>query len=423
MLSSLIAILFFLVLEAFFSGSEIALFSVNRTKLKYLAKNGDKKAEKIYKMLSEHFDEYVATTLIGTTLSIVTITALYVQFLMQLSHYVPFLHGKEEVFAESIIVLTLLFGEIIPKSVFQHYAEKLIYFIVPALEFFRKLLYPLILVANLITKIVFLVFRLEEKKENILNREELLDALILNSEGIEDIEKRIIVNVLIFEERRLSEIVVPLSDVVAISDESKIEDVVQILKETGFSRIPVYKKRIDDIVGLIRSHDLVRANIGESIKKYVKPIRYLPEFTSLPNVLKGFKAHKDHMAVVVDERGSTMGIITLEDVLEEIIGDIKDEFHKKEKKMIKKNLQNKLVVDGRIELKEVERLLDVNFPDGPYETIAGWIIYYLGRMPKENEIISYKDIKTVVLKKTKRRIQEVYIEKLMEEFKNSEKQK
>lgn len=162
MISYIVAIIFFLILEGFFSGSEIALFTVNKSRLRYLAKQGDKRAKKIYEMLTKHFDDYVATTLIGTTLSIVTITALYVNLLIELGHYIPFIHGKEEILAESIIVVTLLFGEILPKSIFQHYADKLIYFIVPALEFFRKLLYPLILIANLITKVIFFLLRLDK---------------------------------------------------------------------------------------------------------------------------------------------------------------------------------------------------------------------------------------------------------------------
>ncbi|EDP73710.1 CNNM domain-containing protein, partial [Hydrogenivirga sp. 128-5-R1-1] len=273
MISSIITIIFFLILEAFFSGSEIALFSINRVKLKYLAKNGNKKAEKVYKKLNKYFDDYIATTLIGTTLSIVTITAIYVQLLMNLSYFVPFLHGKEEIFAESIIILTLLFGEILPKSIFQYYAEKLVYFIVPALDVFRKFLYPLILIANVITKVVFFIFRIEAKKDNILTREELLDALLMETEGIEDLEKKIIANVLIFEKRRLAEIVVPLSDVVAVSSDTKIKELIPILKETGFSRIPIYKKRIDEIVGIVRAYDLVNADIEDVVEKFKKPIR------------------------------------------------------------------------------------------------------------------------------------------------------
>ncbi len=412
MITYLITILFFLILEAFFSGSELALFSVNKSRLKYLAANGDKKAEKIYKLLEKRFDEYVATTLIGTTLSIVSITAIFVNFLMNLSEYIPILHSKEELFAESIIVITLLFGEILPKSVFQHYADKLIYFIVPALEFFRKLLYPLLIIAKLITKIVFFVFRLEEKKDNILSREELLDALILESEGIDELEKKIIANVIIFQERRLGEIVVPLSDVVAVEYGTKIVDMIHLFKDTGFSRIPVYKKRIDEIIGVIRAYDLAEADIDDLIDDYVRPIRYLPEFTSLPNVLKGFKKFKDHMAVVVDERGATMGIITLEDVLEEIVGEIRDEFSKKEKKMIKRQTKDKLIVDGRIELKEVETLIGEKFPKGPYETVAGIIIYTLGRMPKKGEEIIIGNVRFKVLRTNIRRVQEVLVEKL-----------
>jgi len=377
MISYLIAILFFLILEAFFSGSELALFSVNRSKLKYMANNGDKKAEKIYKALENKFDDYVATTLIGTTLSIVTITALFVNFLIGLETFIPFLHSKEELFAESIIVVTLLFGEILPKSVFQHYADKLIYFIVPVLEFFRKILYPFLIIAKIITRIVLFIFRLEPKK--------------------------------------VGEIVVPLSDVIAVSDSNKIRDILHLFKDTGFSRIPVYRKRIDQIVGIIRAYDLVEADLDDSVKKFLKPIRYIPEFTSLPNVLKGFKQFKDHMAVVVDERGATMGIITIEDVLEEIVGDIRDEFSQKEKKMIKRQTTKELIVDGRIEIKEIETIIGEKLPEGPYETVGGMIIYILGRKPKPHETLTLGNVKFTVLKTNIRRVQEVKIEKINQE--------
>jgi CBS domain containing-hemolysin-like protein len=412
MFSYLIAIVFFLILEGFFSGSELALFSVNRTRLKYLAKNGDKRAKKVYHSLEKRFDEYVATCLIGTTLSIVTITALFVSFLHEFSTAMPLIRSKEELFAEAIIVFTLLFGEIIPKSVFQHHADRLIFFLIPAIEFFRKLLYPLLIIAKIITRIIFFIFRLEEKKEKILSREELLDALILESEGIEEFEKKIVVNVLIFEERRLSEIVVPLSDVVAVEHSSKVIDLIKIFKETGYSRIPVYKKRIDQITGIVRSYDIAEAKPDEDIQKYIKPIRYVPEFTSLPNVLKGFKQFKDHMVVVVDERGATMGIITLEDVLEEIVGEIRDEFSKREKRMIKRQIKDKLIVDGRMEIKEIETIIGEKFPKGPYETVAGLLIYHLGRMPKRRENTVIGSVKFTVLKTNFRRVQEVLIEKI-----------
>ncbi len=415
MLSYLIAILFFLILEAFFSGSELALFSVNRTKLKYLAKEGNEKAKKVYEALEKHFDDYVATTLIGTTLSIVSITSLFVSFLYELGYFIPFFKSKEELFAESIIVITLLFGEILPKSVFQHYADKIIYFIIPVLEFFRKVLYPLIILAKFITKIVFFLFRVKGKEEKILSRDELIDLLLTEGGEIEDLEKKIIVNVLLFNQRRLSEIVVPLSDVVAVDKSIKVKDIIPIFKNTGFSRIPVYNRRIDAIEYLIRAFDLKNAKPEEAILKYAKPIRLVPEFASLPNVLKGFRKFRDHMVVVVDERGATMGIITLEDVLEEIIGDIGDEFYKrnKDKNMILKQFtKNKIQVDGRIDIKEIETLMGVRLPKGIYQTVAGLIIYTLGRMPHRNESIEIEELKFTVEDVDKRRVKVVSIEKI-----------
>ena len=415
MLSYLIAILFFLILEAFFSGSELALFSVNRTKLKYLAKEGNEKAKKIYEALEKNFDDYVATTLIGTTLSIVTITSLFVSFLHELGYFIPFLKSKEELFAESIIIITLLFGEILPKSVFQHYADKIIYFIVPALEFFRKLLYPLILLARFITKVVFFLFRVKGKEEKILSRDELIDILLTEGGEIEDLEKKIIVNVLLFNQRRLSEIVVPLSDVVAVDKSTKVKDIIPIFKNTGFSRIPIYNKRIDAIEHLVRAFDLKNAKSEDPIMKYSKPIRLVPEFASLPNVLKGFRKFRDHMVVVVDERGATMGITTIEDVLEEIVGDISDEFYKrnKDKNMVLKQFtKNKIQVDGRIDIKEIETLMGVKLPKGIYQTVAGLIIYTLGRMPKKNESIEIEGLRFTVEDVDIRRVKVVSIEKI-----------
>ncbi|RUM61566.1 MAG: HlyC/CorC family transporter [Persephonella sp.] len=414
MISYIIAIVFFLILEAFFSGSELALFSINRTKLKYLAKEGDKRAKKVYEALEKHFDEYIATTLIGTTLSIVSITSIFVSFLHQVGEYIFILKSKEEILAESIIVITLLFGEILPKSIFQHYADKIIYFIIPILDFFRKLFFPLTTLAKLITKIVFFIFRIKGKEEKVLSREELIDILITEGGEIEDLQKKIIVNVLLFNQRRLSEIVVPLSDVVAVDISSKVKDVIPILKDTGFSRIPIYNKRIDAIEKVVKAFDLKNANPEDPISKYAKKIRFVPEFASLPNVLKGFKRHRDHMVVVVDERGATMGITTLEDVLEEIVGDIRDEFKKeKEKEMIiKKFTKDKIKVDGRIDIREVETLMGVKLPKGIYQTVAGLIIYTLGRMPKKNESIEIEELRFTVEEVDDKRVKVVSIEKI-----------
>lgn len=412
MISYIVTIAFFIFMEGLFSGSEIALFSVNKTKLKYLAKKGDKRAEKINELLQKHYAEYISVGLIGTILSIVMATATYVTMLHEVSNFMPVIKGKEEIFAESLVILTLLFGEIIPKSIFQQYADRLIFFIVPFLEFFRKVFTPMLLFSNTVNKVVFFLFRIKPSTEKVYSREDIVHLLTEKIEDLDELEKRIVSNILIFSERRISEIVIPLSEVVAVSDDKKVCDLIPVFKETGFSRLPVYRKRVDQIVGVIRSYDLIHADIDEPITKYLKGIRYIPEFASLPNVLKGFKTYKDHMAVVVDERGATMGIITLKDVLEEIIGQIRDDFTKKERPMIKSQSVDKLIVDGRMEIKEIESLLDIEVPEGPFETVNGLITYTLGRMPRKGEFIIVGDHRFQVLKVEKRRVLEVLIEKI-----------
>ncbi len=412
MVSYIVLIAVFIFFEALFSGSEIALFSVNKTKLKYKASRGDKKAQKTYELLVKHYSEYISIGLIGTILSITFATTTFVSLLHSLSFNFPFLVKKEELFGEAIVILTLIFGEVIPKSIFQHYADDIIYYVVYFLELYRKIFKPFLIFANLVNKIVFKVFKISSKDEKVFNKEEILDILLSEVKDIDELKKKIFANILIFSERRLSEIVIPLSDVVAVSDDKKVADIVPIFKETNYSRIPVYRKRIDQIIGFIRSYDLIYAKPEERITKYMKGIRYLPEFANLPNVLKGFKHYKDHIAVVVDERGATMGIITLRDVLEEIIGEIKDEFVKKDRIKIKKQSLTEIVTDGLMEIKELKTLLDIDLPPGPYETVNGLITYILGRMPKKGEVIRIDNYNFEILKVEKRRILEIKISKL-----------
>lgn len=412
MISYIVTISFFIFMEGLFSGSEIALFSANKTKLKYLAKKGDKKALKSYTLLQKHYTEYISVGLIGTILSIVIATATYVAMLHELSNFFPLIKGEEEILAESLVILTLLFGEIIPKSIFQHHADKLIVYVVPFLEFFRKVFTPILLFSNLVNRVVFSLFGIKPSTEKSYSKEYILHLLSQGIEDLEEIEKRIVSNILIFSERRISEIVIPLSEVVAVSDDKKVCDLIPIFKETGFSRLPIYRKRVDQIIGFVRSYDLIHADIDEPITKYMKGIRYIPEFVNLPNVLKGFKTYKDHIAVVVDERGATMGIITLKDVLEEIVGQIKDDFTKKEKQMIKSQALDKMLVDGRMEIKEIESLMEIKLPEGPFETINGMITYLLGRMPRKGEHIDIGNYRFKVIKVERRRVLEVLIEKI-----------
>jgi Hemolysins and related proteins containing CBS domains len=190
MISSVILIILFIFFEALFSGSEIALFSVNKSKLKYQASKGDEKAEKIYQLLAKHYNEYISVGLIGTILSITFATSTFVALLHDISYYTPIIKGKEEIFAEAIVILTLLFGEVIPKSIFQHYADDIIYYVVHFLEVFRKIFKPFLIFANLINKIVFVLFKLKPASEKPLSKQEILDLLISEVKEIDELKKK-----------------------------------------------------------------------------------------------------------------------------------------------------------------------------------------------------------------------------------------
>lgn len=413
-LNLLILIPFFVLLEAFFSGSEIAIVSIPKYKIKQYLREGDKKAKLLLKFLEEP-EKLLSTTLIGTNFSTVSGASLLTYILY---HYVP---NYAEILTPLIYTpITLTFGELIPKSIFQKYAEKLALKIIYPLVFFYYLFRPFIFFLNLFTKVICKIFGIENDKTPFVTKEEL--ELLLKSDMtsmFDEKEKQIIKNIFYAKDKSLGDIYVPLNKVVALSSNSKIKDLKRVIKKYGFSRYPVFENRIDNIIGIVKIDDALKSNLDIPVVSIMKPPLYLPEYMNIFDALRIFKDKKDSIAVVVDEYGSTLGIITLEDILEEIVGRIDDEFDKTP--LIQKTL-NGVICDPTIEITEINRFLKKELPMGTdYSTVSGLILKTLGKFPNRGEIIDFPHHLIKILDVSPRKIEKVLIIEKSKSFKENKR--
>ncbi len=397
----LTSVVFFVLLEAFFSGSELVLVSVNRAKLQRLAK----KDRFIRDFLGDR-EGYVNITLFGYTLSIVIATAFYTYFWLKLTaEKLVFLQGYEPLLAESLLVFTIVFGEIIPKSLFLSNAEFLLPLIVKVLYPLKRLLFPLNLAVRFVKKAVAKIFKRDSKP---FSREELIKLVLSGRVPISEERRRIIANILSFKNRRISEIVKPLHQVVTVSEEATVGQVAEKIKRSGYSRIPVYATTLQDIVGYVQAYDLLKASKDEPITKYLKPIKIVGEFERLKDVMEKFTFSGEHIAVVVDERGVVIGIVTLEDIVEEITGELYERA-KQEEEEIKKIGPDRWIVSANVEVSELNSLLGLGIPEGIYTSLGGFLQYQLGRLPKKGDTLSWKNFTLKVVDADSKKVKKVLI--------------
>ena len=402
-LALLISVIFFILLEAFFSGSELALVSVNRAKIAYLAKK-----DKILKDFLKDSESYVTLTLFGYTFSIVLATTFYTYFWIKLAaERLPQLKGFEPLLAESLLIFTIVFGEIIPKSLFLSNAEFLTPLIVKVLYPLKRLLYPVVKTAKVISDGVAKLF---PSKGKYLTREELIKLLTEGKVKLSRTKRYLIANILSFKDRRISEIVKPLYEVVTISENATVFQAAQKIKESGYSRLPVYGTTLQNIIGYIQAYDLLKAKKEEPIKKYLRPIRIIGEFERLKDVLDKLIQEREHIALVVDERGIVIGIITLEDIVEEITGELYEK-RKHEEEEIKQIAPNRWIVNANIEVSEINKLFNLNIPKGIYSTLGGFIQYRLGKIPLKGETLTFNGYTFKVVDRDQKKIKKVLIVK------------
>ena len=407
---ALILFLLFLLLSAFFSSSETAFIASNPYKLDYLEKKGSKRAKIIKRMLSK-LDNLLATILVGNTL-VNTAAASIATFI-----FVSFIPNKNHAVLLATLVTTfliLIFAEITPKTYAAHNPIKLSFLFVQPVRFFSTLFYPFVRIFTFFPRLLFPSSR--KKRAGFLgplNKEEIKVLLTAGTEGMSSFRKKMISGVMDIGSRPIKEIIIPRPQVSAIELNSSKQQILDTVLSAGFSRFPVYRGRMDNIEGLIHAKDIIPYLVDNKELRMDGLLRkplFVPESASLEKVLIQMQEKANHLVFVVDEFGNMEGIVTLEDIIEEIVGEIQDEYDVKAEEWLSQVEENVYSVKGRASVKDVNERIPLDLPEKvEYTTIAGFLLYEFGKIPKEGEILDYKGNQFIVEKVHRRHISSLRI--------------
>ena len=403
-LAILIVFLPLLILEGFFAASEISLISANYRRLKHRAEEGQRGARWALWLL-ERPEHMVATCLVGANLAEISNTILVSALLIQ------WFGAWGEIGAMLLLPpLILLLAEITPKSIGRQHPTRIAQSVAPILLVVSWLIYPITLIFATLSRAALWVTGARKTSElPFITREDL--SLVVKKTGpevdLERAERQIIHRILYFSLRTVKEVMVPLVRVAAISDTSTVAQALAEFRATRFSRLPVYHLRIDNLVGVLHDFDLLGEEpSGKSIKPFVRPVHFVPEIKKVDQLLPEMQRKGIHLAAVVDEYGGTVGIVTIEDLLEEIVGEIADEF---DQAVIpfRKLGEDHYLINARTKVESLNEALNLDLPPGDYETLAGFIISQLGDLPRAGEQLRWRNVRFVVRSAEARSIKEV----------------
>jgi len=364
-----------LFVEAFFSGSEIAMMSASRVALQTSAAAGHGGARLALRLL-EREDRLISTCLIGTNIAVVSGTTL-AAVLVGAAHLTP-------IWVIAYVPLTVTLGEALPKTVFEHHAERLAPLLAYALRAAQGVFLPMLLLAGAWTT----ALRRVAKSAQPLTRQDIVDLLEDEDAAIDPEEQQMIRRVFRMNSVDVEDAMTPLVDVRCLPVTASLDDAVEVALAGGHSRLPIYEDRVDNVVGLLEMHDLIYdGSEGDGIKARMRSITFVPESKRADELLHEMRHRREHFAVVVDEYGGSVGIVTIEDLLEEIIGEIRDE-RDEDEPGLRQVGPNTWRIPARTEVDEVAEALGVTFAEGDYETIAGFVLRHLGRIPIKGEQVA-----------------------------------
>lgn len=405
----MLAIIILVLLSGFFSGTETAFSCVNKIKLKTLVTQGKKNAKAVYNFADEKYDKLVTAILIGNNIVNLTASALGTILFTKIMTSNPDLAAT--VSTAVLTVVVLLFGEITPKYLASVYPEKMCFFFYPLMQFFYWILIPLSKIFNLYKLGLAKAFKL--KKDETVTDEEILSLVEEAEESglLREDESELVRSALEFDDLKVEDILVPRVDIRAVGEDWTMEEIREVFEKTGFSRLPVYKETIDNVIGLVHERDFFEGYIkGEKeIGHIVQDIVFTTEHTRISSLLKQLQKQKIHMAAVSDEYGGVVGIVTLEDILEELVGEIWDE-HDEEDVRFGKIAEGEYWVDGKCGLEEFFELYEeVESGDEEYEsnTVGGWVTELYGGIPPIGEVLHYKRLEIKIVKATKQKVLKV----------------
>lgn len=401
----LVIVIILLSASAFFSSAETALMTSNKLKMRNLADNGDKRAAKVLKV-TENTDKMLSAILIGN--NIVNLTASSISTALTLKIFGSRLVG----IATGILTfLILVFGEITPKNVASKNAENMALSYIGVISFLVTLLTPVIFIVNTVAKFVISIFNKNGDDNNAVTEEELRAMVEYSHEEgvIENEEKKMIVNVVDFGDTVAGDIMVPRVDMVMVDEKSSYEEILQVFREERYTRIPVYEETPDNVIGILNVKDFLLIEDKENfvMKELLREPLYTYEYKKTSALMMDMRKTGANIVIVLDEYGITAGLITLEDMLEEIVGEIRDEFDADEDEGITKVSDLEYLIDGSTNLDDINDRIGLSLSSEEYESIGGLIMEKLGRLPVEGEIINFDNIVLTVKKMDHARIEKV----------------
>ncbi len=404
--NTIIVLIILIFLSSCFSATETAFSCLNKIRLKNMAGNGDKKAEKTLS-LAEDYNSLLSTVLVGN--NIVNIVSSSLATLL----FVSLLKHNGALVSSVVMTITILiFGEITPKSLAKAHPEQVAMFFTPFISILVVIFKPLTFILNALANLITSLFKGEESDE--FRSEEFITMVEEAQEGgnMDEDEADLITNAIEFNDQEVGKVFTPRVDVVANDINDSLDQIDQNFRESGFSRIPIYDGSVDNIIGVLHEKDFYYHYYKDS-KTSIKQIITKPVFTTehlkISALLKQLQTSKSHMAVVIDEYGGTAGIITMEDVLEEIVGEIYDE-HDEVIEYFKKINDNTYLVNCDADVEDMFEYFDITF-DEEYEfnTVGGWVIYSLDRIPLVNDTFSYKNLDVTVTDADEKSVNEIRV--------------
>jgi len=389
----------FLLLQAFFAGSEIALVSCDKIRMRSLADQGSKSASLVLSCYQE-VERFISTTLVGINLSLIINTILMTFFMQD-----RYGHRGELYTILILSPLIVVFGQVVPKAIFQRRGNTLVLFTIYPLWIASKIFSPILFLINIFLR--GLMRLIGDTENRFITREELLYAIEGNETELQKgYREKVIRRIFRFSETTIEEIMIPLIQVTALNENSPVREAIKVIKETGHSRIPIYHERIDNITGMLYAFDILGAKPEDPVKNFSHPPFYVPETKAVDQLLDEMKKGRAGMAVVVDEYGGAVGVVTLENILEEVVGDIEDEYDKGTK-LWRKISEDEYLINPKIYIDDINDELGLRLPEGEYDTLSGFLLSKKGSIPKVDDRITYRNYTFIVTKATPRSIEEV----------------
>jgi CBS domain containing-hemolysin-like protein len=422
-----IIIVFLLVfMNGFFVATEFSMVKVRKSRIETLALEGDKNAKNTLKVVKD-LNSYLSACQLGITLASLglgwvgepSVSKMLMPLLNMFHLSDVTIHSISFVLGFTIITgLHIVLGELTPKSLAIISAEKIAMYTALPLIMFYNITYPIMWSFNHSTNLILKIFGISQADEHeAAHTDEEIKLLVEDSYKhglIDKTELTFVDNIFNFSETTVKEIMMPRTDMACIFIEDCFDDIIAFTLEEQLTRYPVCRNNKDNVIGFIHIKDLYKQKIegnNQNIEGIIREIKFVPESTSISELLKVFKNGKTQMSIVIDEYGGTSGLVTIEDILEEIVGELKDEFDD-DGKEITKTEDGNYIVDGKVIIEDINELLDIQIDDENIDTIGGWIYSQLDSYPQINEKVNYKDYEFSILKCDRKRISTITIKKL-----------